>query len=211
MDENIEKEIKEETLDNTKQKEQDKPKKKSRSRMILVLLFIVIFALATYIALKGSYLEYKELGEQYINVFWTNIKYKYGLMLVNFILIFFVVYFTNRGIKNGLEVFFKQEEKEMPKLPNKSIAFVIAVFASLVIATILTPKVLLLTSDTSFGITDRIFNLDISYYMFIKPVISFVIMYFIITVLFLSAYMILYYVIVFNMFFDGIDRTTLKV
>ena len=210
MNENMEKVTKKETLETTNQVEQSNPKNKSKLRMIFVLLFITAFSLITYVVLKGSYLEYKELGEQYINVFWTNIKYKYGLMLVNFILIFMAMYFTNRGIKKGLEVFFKQEEKEMPKMPNKSISFVVAVIGSLLVASLLAPKLLLLTSNTSFGITDRIFNLDISYYMFIKPVISFVIVYFTISILFLSAYMVLYYVIVFNMYFDGIDRNTLK-
>ena len=185
-------------------------KKKRRLRRILVLLFIAIFAIATFITLKGSYLEYKEIGEKYINVFWTNVTYKYGIMIANFFFIFCVMYFTNRGIKKGLKVFFEQEEKDMPKLPNKSISIVIAIIVSLYIATILTPKILLLTGNTSFGITDRIFNLDISYYMFIKPIINFAIIYFIALVMFLSAYMVLYYVIVFNMYFDGIDRATLK-
>lgn len=203
--------------ENTKINEELKPnnqkentKNKSKLRMIIVLAFLALFTVVTYVVLKGSYLEYKELGEQYINVFWTNLNYKYGLMLINFIVLYFVMYFTNRGIKKGLKVFFEQEKKDMPKLPNKSIAFVVAVIASLIISTILMPKILMLTSGTSFGITDRIFNLDISYYMFIKPLISFVILYFTILILALSAYMLLYYVIVFNMYFDGIDRATLK-
>lgn len=202
----------EENLKNDKEQEKNEinQKKKSKLRMVLVLTFIAIFLIITYVVLKGSYLEYKELGAEYINVFWTNIKYKYGIMLINFVLLYFIMYFTNRGIKKGLTVFFEQEEKEMPKLPNKSISFVVAVIASLIVSAIIMPKILMITSGTSFGITDRIFNLDISYYMFIKPVISFVIMYFTVLVLALSAYMLLYYVIVFNMYFDGIDRNTLK-
>ena len=205
--------INEELKQNNEEIQPNKPqqqKQKIKFRMIFVLAFLMLFALVTYVVLKGSYLEYKELGEQYINVFWKNLNYKYGLMLVNFILLYLVMYFTNRGIKKGLAVFFEQEKKEMPKLPNKSIAFVVAVIASLAISTMIMPKILMLTSGTSFGITDRIFNLDISYYMFIKPVITFVILYFTILVLALSAYMLLYYVIVFNMYFDGIDRATLK-
>ena len=210
MDKNIKKDeqVKEEIT--SKETSQAIQKKKSKFRMVLVLVFIAFFALVTYVVLKGSYLEYKELGVEYIAVFWTDIKYKYGIMLLNFILLYTVMYFTNRGIKKGLKVFFEQEEREMPKLPNKSIALVVAVIASMIIASIITPKVLLLTSGTSFGITDRIFNLDVSYYMFIKPIINILILYFTIAILFLSAYMVLYYVIVFNMNFDGIDRNTLK-
>ena len=71
-------------------------------------------------------------------------------------------------------------------------------------------KILLLSSNTSFGITDPIFNLDISYYMFIKPIIEFFVIYFIGLIVGLTIYMVLYYIIVFNSQFDGIDRKTLK-
>ena len=210
MDKNIKKDEQPKEEKTSKEIEEVTQKKKSKLRMIIVLAFIAIFTLVTYVVLKGSYLEYKELGKEYINVFWTNIKYKYGIMLINFILLYIVMYFTNRGIKKGLKVFFEQEEKKMPKLPNKSLSLVVAVIASMIVATIITPKILLLTSGTSFGITDRIFNLDVSYYMFIKPIINIIILYFTTLILFLSAYMVLYYVIVFNMHFDGIDRNTLK-
>ena len=41
-----------------------------------------------------------------------------------------MVYFTNKKIKKNLEVFFKEEKKEMVKLPNKSIAFTSAIAIS---------------------------------------------------------------------------------
>lgn len=211
MDENKNKEKVENIETNHEQvKTQEQPNKKSKLRMILVLIFIAIFSLAMYVVIKGSYLEYQELGEHYIEVFWTNFKYQYTIMGVNFVLLFAIMYFTNRGIKKGLSVFFEQEKKEMPKLPNKSISLVVSAIVSVIIALVLTPKLLLATSGASFGITDRIFNLDISYYMFIKPVVNIIIVYFTLIVLFLTVYTILYYVIVFNMHFDGIDRATLK-
>lgn len=216
MDENIKKEEiaqnsqEQEKEQNSNQEQKTTPKKKSKLRVFLVLLFIAIFGLATYVALRGSYLEYQELGSNYISVFWTNITYKYSIMIINFVLLYIIMYFTNRGIKKGLKVFFDQENKKMPKLPNKSIALVFSALVSVLISAILTPKILLVASGASFGITDTIFNLDISYYMFIKPVISILIFYFSLLVLVLSVYMVLYYVIVFNICFDGIDRNTLK-
>ena len=36
-------------------------KVKSKKRTLVVLLFIILFVILTYIALRGSYLEYKEL------------------------------------------------------------------------------------------------------------------------------------------------------
>ena len=81
----------------TKQTEQTK--KKSKIRMILVIVFIAIFAIVSYIQVRGSYLEYLELGENYVQVFWTNLIYGYAIMAINFVVLFVMIYMTNRGIK----------------------------------------------------------------------------------------------------------------
>ena len=92
-------------------------KKKSKTRMILVIIFLLLFLLVSYISLRGNYLEYLELGEKYTNIFYTNLSYKYGIMTINFVVLYFIIYFTNRGIKKGLKPFFEKEKKEMSKLP----------------------------------------------------------------------------------------------
>ena len=107
-----------------------KDNKKSKIRMILVIAFVLIFAIVTYIQTRGSYLEYLELGENYIDIFYTNMMYRYSIMAINFVLLFFIIYMTNRGIKKGLKVFFDKEKKEMPRLLNKSIALVISIVVS---------------------------------------------------------------------------------
>ena len=71
-------------------------------------------------------------------------------------------------------------------------------------------KIMLATSNASFGIDDPIFGLDISYYMFLKPLIETAVFYFVVIFICLSLYMALYYVIVFNRYFDGIDGKMLK-
>ena len=195
---------------NTKQTREKNLKRRNRTRIKLVLLFIVIFACVSYIQLRGSFLEYKELGEQYIHIFYTNIIYRYSIMVINFIIIYFVIYFTNRGIKKGLKPFFEKEGKTMPKLLNKSLALVISTIVSIVVATILVQKIMLFMNSTSFGIQDNVFNLDISYYVFQKPVIEAIVFYITIFFIGLSIYTALYYVIIFNRFFDGIDGKMLK-
>lgn len=182
----------------------------SKIRAIGVIAFIIIYALITYISLRGQYLEYQELGEQYVQVFFTNIKYKYSIMGVSFVILSIIIFLTNIGIKRGLKPFFEQEKKEMPKLPNKSITLIISAIASVIISNVLLEKILLCTSNVSFQKVDIIFNLDISYYMFIKPLIEEIITYFIILVIGLSIYMTGYYIIVFNLYFEAIDRTLLR-
>ena len=98
----------------------------------------------------------------------------------------------------------------MPKLPNKSITLIIAAIASVIISNHLLDKVLLFVSNASFGKSDIIFNLDISYYMFIKPLVETLINYFVTLMIAVSAYMAGYYIIIFNLYFKAVDRELLQ-
>lgn len=210
---NNQKEVKQETImdtANTKETRKKKTEKKSKVRMVSVILFLLIFAGISYIQLRGSYLEYLELGQKYTSVFYTNVIYKYAIMAINFVLLYFIIYFTNRGIKKGLKPFFDKEKKEMPRLLNKSLALVISAIVSIVVSSVLMQKIMMLVNIPSFGIQDSIFNMDISYFIFQKPIIETFVFYFIMLFVGLSIYMALYYVIVFNRFFDGIDGKMLK-
>lgn len=184
--------------------------KSKNIKVILVIAFIIIFFLVTFISLRGSYLEYKELGENYIQIFYTNLRYKYLIMAINFVVVFILIYFTNRGIKKGLKSFFEQDKIKMPRLPNKSIALIIAAIVSVIFSNQILEKILTVTGNTTFATTDPIFNLDISYYLFLKPVIEFFIEYFIALIVGLTIYMIAYYIITFNIYCDGVDRELLK-
>ena len=187
-----------------------KDNKKSKIRMILVIAFVLIFAIVTYIQTRGSYLEYLELGENYIDIFYTNMMYRYSIMAINFVLLFFIIYMTNRGIKKGLKVFFDKEKKEMPRLLNKSIALVISIVVSAIMSNIMMQKIMLVIGNASFGITDPIFGLDIGYYVFQKPVIEMIVYYLLGIIIGLTVYMAAYYIIVFNRYFDGVDSQMLK-
>ena len=158
--------------ENQNTKQADKTNKNSKIRMILVILFILIFAITSYIQVRGSYLEYLELGENYVDVFYTNLAYRYALMAINFVLLFFLIYMTNRGIKKGLKPFFEKEKKEIPKLLNKSIALVISIIVSVIVSNAMMQNIMLVMANTSFGISDPIFGLDIAYFVFPKPLIE---------------------------------------
>ena len=180
------------------------------SKKMRAIIFIAIYALGTYVSLRGQYLEYVELGEQYVEKFFTDIKYKYSIMGITFVLLSIILYFTNRGIKKGLKPFFEQEKREVPKLPNKSITLIVAAIASVIVSNDLVDKVLLFVSNASFGKTDIIFNLDISYYMFIKPLVEALLSDFVKLMIALSAYMAGYYIIIFNFYFKAVDRELLR-
>ncbi len=184
--------------------------KKSKIRMIIVIAFLIVFALATFISLRGSYLETLEIGENYLEVFWKNVRYKYVTMAVVFLLLFLVLYLTNRSIKKGLKNFFEQEKKEMPKLPNKSISLILGAIISVLVAGPLSKQLMLMFNNAWFGSTDPIFDMDIGYYIFQKPFIETVLWGLLALVIGLTIYTVIYYIIVFNYCFDGIDRQTLR-
>ncbi len=184
--------------------------KKIRLRVILVLIFIGLLAIFSYISYRGNYLEITEIGNNFSEVFTQKLAYQYATILVNFVILFFVIYFANRGIKKGLKAFFEEEKKEMPKLPNKSIAFILAAIISIIVSYILTEQVQLFVNRAFFGIYDPVFGADLGFYIFEKPFIQMVILYLIGIIIGITIYATLYYIIIFNKYFDGINAQTLK-
>ena len=127
--------------DNKKQEQKASPKKKTRTK--LVLLFFILTAIIGYICFRGSYLETLELGENYLSVYWNNIKYKTTIFIVEFVILFIAIIFANKSIKKGLKAFFENEKKQMPKLPSKSIAFILSIITSAITFNPISKKIML--------------------------------------------------------------------
>ena len=77
-------------------------------------------------------------------------------------------------------------------------------------SSVIMKQIILCSSNASFGIQDPIYNFDIAYYMFQKPIIQMFLLYFMAILVGLTVYMALYYIIVFNKDFDGVDGKMLK-
>ena len=184
--------------------------KKSNKRRFIVILFFIVISISLFIMFRGAYLEKLEIGEQYVSVFWKNLKYKSISLISTFIIIFISVYITNKRISSGLKDFFDDEKREMPKLPNKSISFIIASLVSLFTSNITMNKLILFLNSTSFEIKDKIFNNDIGYYLFQKPFLEYIVWYALITIISLCAYAGVYYIVALNTQFEGVRTETLK-
>lgn len=184
--------------------------KSKKIRVISVIVFIVLFTLFSYINIRGNYLEYKELGNEFLKEFQINTICKYSIMMISFIILYILIYFTNRGIKKGLKEFFEAEKVEMPKLPNKSLAFIISALVSSILSGKLTYNLLMYLVNPTFGKTDIVFNFDIGYYIFQKPFIEQILNVSFWIIVGLTAYMVLYYIIVFNKYFNGVEGKMFK-
>lgn len=183
---------------------------KKNIKSVIIWIFVLFFTIVAFVDIRGSFLEYKELGEQYISIFKIKYIYKYSIEIINFIIIYFIMYFCGRGIKKGLKAFFDEEKKELPKLANKSIAFIISSIISIIVEIRFMPRILLMINQAAFIETDGVFNLDISTYVFTLPVIKMILIYAILICIGLIVYSAIYYILVFNKYFDGIDKDTLK-
>lgn len=191
-------------------KTQVKTEKKNKTRMLLVLIFLIIVAIIGYISLRGEYLELLEIGSNYTSVFWQNITYKSVVFTISFVILFIIIYLTNKGIKKELKPFFDAENRNVPKLLNKSLALVVSIIGSAIIMNIFTENAMLFLNSTQFGTGDPIFGLDIGYFIFQKPFIEILLMLFMGITIGVLIYSVIYYIVTFNVCFDGIDRSTLK-
>ena len=184
---------------------------KIKIRALIVIAFIVLFSIISFVNYRGEYLQIKEIGEEYVSVFNQNITYKYVITGANFIIWFIAIFITNKLIKKGLKLFFTAENKEIPKLPNKSIALIFAGLIALFSSDWLVNKAMLFSNSTWFGGSgDPIFGQDIGFYMFQKPFIEMIALYILAIIVALIIYTIAYYIMVFNKYFDGIDAKQLK-
>ena len=184
--------------------------KKRKVRTYIVLLFIALVAIVGYIIYRGEYLEILEIGEQYTSIFWQNVNYSAIAFGINFIVLFIIIYINNNRIKKALKPFFENEKKAMPKLPNKSISFILSVLVSAITTELILNQYMLFSNSTMFGIDDPVFGYDIGYFMFQKPFIETILLYAIFIIVGITIYTVIYYIAVFNIYFDGVERETLK-
>lgn len=161
--------IKEETK--SQSENTNKKTKRIKTRTYIVLAVLAIFILGSLITYRADYIEAEEIGQEYVETFMQNVKYKTNIGIINFLVVFIAVYITNKFIKKGLRQFFDEEKKELPKLPNKSLALIIALVTSIIVSKMFLQKVIMFINAASFGISDPIYNMDMGFYMFQMPLI----------------------------------------
>ena len=58
-----------------------KESKKNKIKIVTVLIFAILIAIGMWMSYRATYLQTLEIGEEYLNVFYTNMNYKYKIML----------------------------------------------------------------------------------------------------------------------------------
>ncbi len=193
-----------------KTKEKVEKKRNIAVRYIVVSLTLFVVALALLIAFRAEFLSIKEIGEQYTDIFFKNVNNRLCLAGGIFVVTYLVIYISNKFIKHGLKKFFAEENKELPKLPNKTFAMIGGLIAALIGMMMLYRKYTMFVNIAWFGKSDPIFNTDIGYYIFTLPFIQSLITFAIGSLVCLIIYTAFYYVVVMNTYLDGVDIEVLK-
>ena len=185
-----------------------KYKKSKKARKKLVLFLVLIAAIVGLILIRGSYLTAKDLGEKYLQVYNRKTLITSGIFFVNFFLIYFTFIRTNKLIKRVLANIYKKEEKVMPRFANKSIAFIIALIGSAVVTLLSKNMITQIIGLAWFGQTDPVYHLDISWFVIIKPLVTFILTYLSVLIITTLVYGAIYSIIVVNTDLNGISRNS---
>lgn len=146
---------------------------KARKIFVLILGIAAIAVVTAY--LFGIYIEYtqiKEIGENFLQVFFTNMKTKIILQSVTFLLVFAILYLSLSSMKVSL----LKLDSSYDFLKTKYVILVPSLILSLVISGIVQLSVyeslLKFMNPVFVGTGDPLFYKDIGYYLFQRPFLA---------------------------------------
>ena len=174
-------------------------KKRKIAKRIAVLFsfLILVFIAAVTLNCYTEYLEIKEIGVNFTSAYIKNIVTKTIVQTTSFIFVFALLLVNILYAKNVL----KKQNIERGFLGNSIVICLFSVLISMFIGNFISSdlfeKYLLFCNSTEFGITDPVFNTDISFYVFKREFLYSVLQYlltvwFIVTVLVAIMYILLY-------------------
>lgn len=176
---------------------QDKNRLK-KFRSILVFLSLIIIGIIILFSYRNDYLNYLDAGSQYLKVFKIRSLEKILIFVINFILIYILMFFVTRSMQNNLKELFKDEKKDFPNLPTKSISFIISLVVSLIIQFVFAGDFIKILNIGWFGKKDSILSLDYSYYIQIIPIIRKILIYSFAINMFILIYVVIYNILTIN-------------
>ena len=187
-----------------------KEKKNKKLRVLLVLLSLLIIGIAVLFIQRGQYLSYLDIGSQYLKIYQIRELEKFIIFAVNFILVYFLVYFSTKNMQNNLKELFCDEKKKFPDLPKKSISFIIALVVGIIAQFVFAGDFLKIFNIAWFGKKDPILSLDYSYYIIIFPIIRKILIYNLGINIMLLIYVLAYDILTINIKLGGTEFQRLK-
>lgn len=145
--------------------------KTTKRNSIIILIALVFAALITgSIGLYMKYISLKEIGWQYVGVFYTDLSVRIVSRIVSFLIIFVLFYITtiiadrvSRPIGGFLSGIIR---KSWIKIV---LSVILSVFSSAYVSETIYETYLLFANSKDFGILDPFFGKDVGYYIFTRP------------------------------------------
>ncbi|MDP4118839.1 MAG: UPF0182 family protein [Bacillota bacterium] len=131
----------------------------------IVVLFLAFVGIYTYIA------EINEIGTRYLSVLWTNLRTGIAAAVSVFLFTFISALIFNKIIRKNLSKMVLTETLFDRRLFTYGTSLAVGIIISLYSSAEIYKNVLLALNSSSAGVADPIFSHDISYYMFVRPLL----------------------------------------
>lgn len=135
---------------------------------LAIVLLLMIVSFNYYI----DYLEIKEIGEQYVDVFLKNLSTKILFSGLYFIFSFMLIFVFTQIIRTNLKKANAVSQLLEYKIPLLLACALVAFVASSYMGSTLYEKFLTFQNSIPFNIADPILGKDVSYYIFQRPFIK---------------------------------------
>lgn len=126
-------------------------KKRRLIHTILAMLVLLITGIISYISYRADYIQYLEIGKEYLNILNTNVNERIIIFIVTFILTYIFIMLVNGSTKKGLQQYFEKEKKQMPQLINNGAAIILATITAFIFQHFLAGQILTLLNFGLFG------------------------------------------------------------
>lgn len=131
-----------------------------------ISLFVIGFAINTYVQM----IEVKELGDKFLEVFWTNFTVRSVIQGISFALCFIMFYVSTTIVVRVM----KDTRSPVLTIVGKPfgrilVCVLLSIIASSFISEAVYSRYLMFANSTPFGIVDPILGNDIGYYIFERP------------------------------------------
>ncbi|MDR0931294.1 MAG: UPF0182 family protein [Clostridiales bacterium] len=130
----------------------------------LVVLSLIVYAIGIY----TNFLEIKEIGENFTQIFWTNFNINILVQIIAFVITFVFVLINSSILRNNL-IDLDTEFLYIKKWIVVFVSLVMSFFISLAFSHTIAEKFLMFANSEWFGVGDPIFHQDVGYYVFQRP------------------------------------------
>ena len=144
---------------------------KMKRVVVLPTVLVVLAVLFSFVAkIYVDYIEVKELGEEFLTVFWTNFTVRTIAQAISFAVCFVLFYLSTYIVYRNMK---KSSKTLIPAIERMWSHLLVCALLSFVASTLISETVysqyLMFCNSTSFNLVDPLFGNDIGYYVFQRP------------------------------------------